>query len=430
MCTCLRHLYVWAFLLFAAAPALAQGPADSAAFRARAESVVAVLQSQTRADSFFAPSFLAHIPAPQIEGIVAQLRAQNGAVIGVESITPVDASSGVVVVGYEKALVTLNMTIDTAPPHLVIGLLIAGVKVRGDSVEKLSDDMRGLPGKAGILVTRLDDPLAKPLLTVDADRHLAIGSVFKLWVLAQAAHSVQIGERSWQSVIPLGPPSTPSGILQTWPAAAPLTLHSLATLMISISDNSATDTLLRALGRDKVGAMVGVTGHSNTAQTLPLLTTVEMFALKMDANADLRQKWTAGSLAARQSLLKDHAARLTTKAIRGEELAIAPRYIDRIEWFASPMDMSKALDWLRKVKAPEARTIMAVNPGIPPGQAAQFAYVGYKGGSEMGVIAMSLLIQTKTGAWYSVTGGWNNGVAAVDEAQFTALISRAVDLIP
>ncbi len=430
MCALARHFALWVILVFASAPAFAQGTADSAVFRARAEGLVAVLQSQAKAESFFAPSFLTHIPATQIEAIAAQLRAQNGTVIGVESITPVDTNSGVIVIGYEKALVTVNMTIDTAPPQQVIGLLIAAVKARGDSADKVSDDLRALPGKAGLLVTRLDDPKAKPVLGVNTDHRFAIGSGFKLWVLAEATRSVQAGERTWRSVIPLGPPSTPSGILQKWPTAAPLTLHSLATLMISISDNSATDTLLRVLGRDKVGAMVGATGHGAPMQTLPLLSTVEMFALKMEANADVRQKWMAGSFAARQSLLKANAARLTTEAIRGEELATSPRYIDQIEWFASPADMAKTLDWLRRAKGLEARSIMAVNPGIPPGQAARFAYVGYKGGSETGVIAMNLLIQTKTGAWYSVTGAWNNGAAAVDQAVFTALISRAVDLIP
>lgn len=50
----------------------------------------------------------------------------------------------------------------------------------------------------------------------------------------------------------LGEKSLPGGILQNWPKGAPLTLHTLAGLMISQSDNTAADTLLEILGRDVV----------------------------------------------------------------------------------------------------------------------------------------------------------------------------------
>ena len=67
-----------------------------------------------------------------------------------------------------------------------------------------------------------------------------------------------------------------------------MTLHSLATAMIAESDNSAADTLLLALGRDRVDAMVAASGHTDPARVLPLLTTAEAFALKMPDAADLR----------------------------------------------------------------------------------------------------------------------------------------------
>ena len=49
--------------------------------------------------------------------------------------------------------------------------------------------------------------------------------------------------------------SLPSGITQSWPAGSPVTLQTLATLMISISDNTATDTLV-TLERRKLDAFV------------------------------------------------------------------------------------------------------------------------------------------------------------------------------
>src|SRR3546814_19270934 len=50
--------------------------------------------------------------------------------------------------------------------------------------------------------------------------------------------------------------------------------------MVSVSDNSATDILLHALGRDKVEAVLPVVGIKEPAGMRPFLSTLEMFKLK------------------------------------------------------------------------------------------------------------------------------------------------------
>jgi beta-lactamase class A len=417
-------------MLFLAAPASADDPPGTTPFRERGEQLVGILSSNGGEEAFFAASFLAAVPKAQISDIAKQLIAQNGPVRGVRRIGLVSATTGEVDIAYEKAVVRFNMTIDGASPHQVVGLLVAAVNATGDSPSKISAEVSALPGKAGMLIRRIDGPQAPPIIAVNADTPFAIGSSFKLWLLAEAARSVGAGERQWSSVIPLGTRSVPSGITQKWPQGAPMTLHSLATLMISISDNTATDTLLSALGRERVGKMVGATGHANPAKTLPLLSTRELFAMKMNASADLRDAWLAGGPKERATLLKANATRLSESAIDAAQLVGKPRNIDAIEWFASPSDMSRTLDWFRTTGDKDARDILAVNPGLAPGAAARFAYVGYKGGSETGVISMNLLIQTKAGAWFSVTGSWNNQDAAIDENKFVALVTRAVALVP
>ena len=78
-----------------------------------------------------------------------------------------------------------------------------------------------------------------------------MGSAFKLGVLKALKEQIAGGRHSWDEVAELTAPdlSLPSGIIQGWPMGAPLTLHSLAALMISISDNTATDVLMRVVGR-------------------------------------------------------------------------------------------------------------------------------------------------------------------------------------
>ncbi|WP_312846668.1 hypothetical protein [Sphingopyxis sp. PET50] len=72
---------------------------------------------------------------------------------------------------------------------------------------------------------------------------------------------------------------------------------------------------------------------------------------------------------------------------------------------------------------------MAINNGVGPAAAADWSYLGYKGGSELGVLSMSLLGQRKSdGKWYVVTMGWNNPDAAVSTDTMVGLVTRLLSL--
>ena len=58
-----------------------------------------------------------------------------------------------------------------------------------------------------------------------------------------------------------------------------------------------------------------------------------------------------------------------------------------------------------------------------------YAYVGYKGGSEAGVMNMTYLLRTRDGRAYAVTGSWNDPAAALMEGRFSSLMARLVQLI-
>lgn len=410
----------------AATPVQASGQTP---FEVRAEQLPDLLNGKLKPERFFAPSFLAEIPPEQIALIARQLAAQNGKLKGVERIVRETDFNGEVELDYDRAIVRVQMVVAREAPNLAIGLLVTSVRPRNDSVAQLSKDFATLKGDVSVLVTRIDAP-AEPLLSLNPGTQRAIGSTFKLWVLAEAARQVKAGERSWSDVIPLGPPSLQSGITQEWPTGAPMTMHSLATLMISLSDNTATDTLIRALGRHKLdGFVAGLLGES-AERTLPVLTTIEAFALKMDAAADLRAAWQRGHRDERTRLLQGASAQLSLSAIDRTQFGGGPRFIGDIEWFASASDIAKTLNWLRLKGGSETLQILGVTVPLPQGEARRFATIGYKGGSETGVISMAFLIKSKSSQWFVVSGSWNDPVAAVDEKRFEALMARSVALVP
>jgi hypothetical protein len=110
-----------------------------------------------------------------------------------------------------------------------------------------------------------------------------------------------------------------------------------------------------------------------------------------------------------------------------------PKLIDTLEWFESPNDLVRVMDWLRRnTEGPagiEARRILSINPGIGPDARGKWQWVGYKGGSEPGVMNMTLLLQARNGDWYVVTGSWNDGQKEVDQVRFASLIGKAAELI-
>lgn len=410
------------------APAQAQ-PDMRAALQKRAAELPAILNGRADATDYLAQSFLADVPMARFTAIARSLIEQNGQALRVQTVTPDGNGSGNVEIGYERAVVTIRLVIEPDPPHRVSGFLVTGSQMRADSLAKLLDDIKALPGKTTFAIAELGDGPPRWIFEHNRTSQMAVGSAYKLYILGELARQIAAGEHRWDEVTTLGPASLPSGITQRWPKASPATLHSLATLMISLSDNTATDTLLDVAGRDKVGTYLRASGHADPDRTLPILKTAEAFSLKMPGNAALRERWAKGDQAQRTTLLKDAAADLVIERIDFAKLGSMPLHIDTVEWFASPEDIVGVFDRLRKTAGPEALAIMGVSPGVDALTAARFDYVGFKGGSEAGVISLNYLLRDKRGRWFAVTGAWNNVSKDIDSPRFNGLMVRALALV-
>ena len=390
----------------------------------RADQLVAVLNGNVLLKDYFTASFLTAVPPAQVKAISASLLAQHGKALRVLKIDRRGSNSAVLTVEFERALGTIEITVEPSPPNKVAGLLATGFVVKGDDIVKISSDFRALPGRAGYLVQRLDGGEVSAL---NGQEQYAIGSTFKLYVLAELATQIEAGRRKWSDVVPLDARAFSSSATQGWPRGTPVTLQTLATWMISVSDNAATDELIRVLGRDAVEQKLATIGHSAPDKALPLLTTVEAFALK--SNPALRARFEKATEAQQRDILDNEAAALGYDRIDLSQLGSGPVAINSIEWFASPTDIALLLNHLRRIDSKTALDILAVNRGIAPAAAAKWKYLGYKGGSEPGVISMSFLAQSKAGEWYAISGSWNNSAAEVNNDAFAALMGRLVDSV-
>lgn len=391
----------------------------------RADDIVAVMRGDLPYDSVFNAPFRAQVSEGQFRGIADQLQTQLGGLIGIESVAPSSATSGQIRIRFERGIASANLVTQAEPPFLVSGLLLTGVEPINDSPAALLEDIAALPGDTSILVTRLGSDA--PPMAHNADTPLALGSTFKLYVLSALAEAVERGELRWEDTVPLSARSYPSGMMQDWPAGAPVTLHTLATLMISISDNTATDQLIDVLGREAIEAEIAATGHSDPSLTRPLLTTRDLFVLKSGPDFDSAAFLAMGE-ADRRAALEALAAVERDQAAIMAAFSSGPNAID-VEWFASGEDIAQLFSRMISRADPTALDIMAVSPALPEAVVADWDYVGFKGGSEPGVLNLSWLLRNAEGNWHVVTLGWNNPAENVDEAALRLMAARAVALI-
>jgi beta-lactamase class A len=398
---------------------------------ARAKDVVAILAGKGDYDAIFSAAFRAQVPKAQFDAVTAQLTAASGKVTGVEKLTPVSSYGGTMLIGFERGIATMQIAVDPTEPHQITGLRVTGMTAREASLDAITGSLAALPGTTGFALVRLDGARPGTMIAHEADRSFAIGSAFKLVILAELVRGVTAGERHWDDVVTLDGAPLPGGSYADKPAGTKATLREIAERMISVSDNSATDILLATLGRDRIEAMLPVVGFRTAARDRPFMATLEAFKLK--SVEGLGARYLALDEKGRRAMLDGEVRNVPISAIRGDLFAMGkPVAIDTLEWFASPQDLARAMDWLRRNTeegpAAEARAILGKNSGIGPVAAGAWNYVGFKGGSEPGVISMTFLLQARNGGWYALSGSWNDSVAAVDEGRFVGLMRRAVEL--
>lgn len=109
-------------------------------------------------------------------------------------------------------------------------------------------------------------PGATPVAAHRSDVRVEVGSCFKAFVAAACCRQVERGALRWDDALPITaetrvPPSEALGALRDGDA---VTVWDAAEAMIAVSDNTATDLLLRRIGVGAVHAFVAEAGMVDT----------------------------------------------------------------------------------------------------------------------------------------------------------------------
>lgn len=271
---------------------------------------------------------------------------------------------------------------------------------------------------------------------------LAVGSSFKLYILGELAE--QIAGRSPSALSPArwdGPlaietrfKSIPHGDLLFVPDGTLFTVRYFAEQMIQRSDNTATDHLLFLLGREKVEQGMATMGHHDPSLNKPLLATRELAILKFLYTDQELATYLAASDAGKRQILANEKRGFAELEAYFEQHGVptTPTRIDTVEYFADRFDMCRTLMALHRVAKdwrlqPVAEVLTLADPlGI---DREDWIYVGFKGGSELGVLAGNWLLQRKDGRLFVVSGAFNDRFKALDMGRIIEILQAAVKIL-
>lgn len=372
------------------AAALVGGMATSLAGEAEIARLEQLFRAPEQAGEQFSKSFLSAVLAEQVVRIVHQLVDSVGPPVAI-----VQDGDGYAI---ETATHVIPAEVTLDGEGLVDGLQFASPVVLTASLQETLERFTDLADT----VSYVADVAGTAGYGRDADQPLAVGSAFKLGVLKVLMDDIAAGRRRWEDVVRLeaADRSLPSGELRLYPVGSPFTLHTLAAEMIARSDNTATDTLIRVVGADRVATALGV-------DALP--TTRALFQLKADKA--LSETYLTGSPADRRAVL----AQLSGRELPSIEAASGP-YVQGLEWM---VPVRRLCDLAVAVSEAD---VFAINPGpVRPGA---WRRIAYKGGSETGVLNLTAALIDTDGRIHCLSVTLNHR-EAIDEAAAAGLFARA-----
>jgi hypothetical protein len=386
----------------------------------------------------FAAGFLAQVPAAMLAAFLED-DARKVAPLVLVSIAPGATETRLVAIvrtardTYRRIIVQV-----TTAPEQFVGLLLQPAPEVDPSLTgwaAIEPRLSRSAPKVGALVAELVGDECRPVHAIAPAVTGPLGSAFKLWVLGALAQKIARGEASWDDQVPIREDwkSLPSGELQDLPAGTPITVREMAGKMIAISDNTGADHLLRLVGRSAVEAAQASLGMARPALNITFLTTRELFVIKLAISDDERNTYLAAGPDDRRRRLDEMYAQIPiSRALEAAPAWIAPRLVEQLEWFGSPEDLCRVHVALRKLAAAPVGApllgILSANPGLPV-DTKTFRYVGFKGGSEPGVLVGSWLLRRADDRWFMVALAHTDTVAPIDEEVATYLWLATIQLV-
>jgi len=364
-----------------------------------AEALKRFFEAEALEAGWFGPQLLAAAPLADMQALRDSLVARHGSFL---DAVPLGEQWQV---RLERALIPATIVLDAQ--GRMAGLWLGVALALDRTPEQVAADIAALPGEVSLIVRRDGETLA----AIVPERTLAVGSAFKLAVLASLDAAIDATRLSWDEIVRLRDRhrSLPTGTLQDWPAGAPFTVHTLAALMIAQSDNTATDALIDFLGVERIEPFL-------PPEERPLLTTRQYFILGGLEQAERRQAYLGATEEKRRGIL---VALNRFRPSLADFLAGAAG--PEFGWHMTAVQLCDLMDGLLGLD------VLAINPGVVTNRG--WKEVGFKGGSTLGAVNMTTGLESFGGHRFCVSATWNDP-DGVEIERFAQLYGELLALLP
>lgn len=249
-----------------------------------------------------------------------------------------------------------------------------------------ADALDNFASQSSVLVARINNNnQCQPVFGRLQNTPRATASIFKIWILGGVAEAISDGSLVHDQVVPLdGSKQVNGGPLFSQPAGTDMSIDQLSTLMLGVSDNTATDMLLSLAGRNRFNGLHAEYGHQTPNLLSPQLGISEQFHLFFSFPMAEAMSYVNGTESFQRDFLENRIVPLGSRATGGGGFNNEPLFVTG-SWQASPMDICGAFA-RHRLHEPGSDEALLVERALQA-QAAQpnvrehWDRVWYKGGS-------------------------------------------------
>ena len=386
-------------------------------------------QEKAAVNAMFTEEFLKTVTEKRLHEIISFYQNEVG------SFTRVETLKDGFKLHFVKGTVPASLKINEK--NLISGLWFGVPEKSEDSFAEIVEAFKKSPDRTSFCVLRYKVPATaeagktvasqsfdtlepEVVAELNASQPMGIGSTFKLYLLKALEDDVTAGRRSWSDIIELREDwkSFPSGILQDWNPGSRHSLETVAGLMISISDNTATDHIFNLLGVETVRKYLPAT-CKDTFNTSQLLKMKFFYPEKAVEFTRADQKGKDAILREMDSIIPSSIASYSSIYTLN-----TPVLIDELEWFISTRKLCETIWTLRD------STRIRINAASGLVNRADWHIAGFKGGSEPGVLNYTWILQkTPASPIYTVSCTANNSMKMIASDEFNLAVTRILNLL-
>ena len=398
----------------------------------------------------FTPAFLQSVSAGELQDFIDGLRNgdfRNARIVDAVTVTPTLITSVIRNDESDAALGFVNLSTrldgDGQITQLSLNNFGGTVQFFNDqtlTLDQAADDFMATGAANSLVVARINSANQCVAITArQAETPRTIASIFKVWVLGALGQALEEATLAPDATIALDPEQFALGA--TLNNNAPGTLISLsdmATLMIGISDNTATDHIHNLLPQSLLDSIVDTYGHSTPALMQPLLSISQQFSLFFSFPLDVATDYVNGTESFQSQFLVDEIEPIGS--VLGGDFFNNSLLVDGA-WMASPIDICNAYARLRTsapVDSPQFEIIdRAMSASVAqPNVRGAWDRAWFKGGSlvgsnsEMRVLTKAWFLESAERGRFFVAALANNPVSgSIDQFEVQSLTGRILELV-